>query len=267
MSAETVHNPAKALIDGEALQHNLCCVKKHAPRSKMISVIKANAYGHGMIQAAMALDESDAFAVARIDEALKLRRQGISKPIMLLEGMIVSENIQQQFFLCHQFNFVPVFHCREQLVSLIQFAKTRPDLCRHFNYWLKLDTGMHRLGFAETELQAVMNLLKNETGLASPLGIMSHFACADEKNNPLNRNQQQLFERLYSECGFADAEKSMANSAAILSLPEVAYDWVRPGIMLYGVSPFTTGTGLNEGLKPVMTLTSKVIAVDRKSVV
>lgn len=262
------HSAAKALIDCEALRHNLLRVKQLVPQSKVISVIKANAYGHGMIEAANALAGSDAFAVARIDEALKLRSHGITKPIILLEGVLANEG-QEHYLLCIELGLIPVIHSIEQINSLYQFANQNTDnsaaIVKNLHYWLKLDTGMHRLGFVADELKTALEKLHAIKDLGRASGVMSHFACADEKNNPLNQQQFNDFEQLVEKHALSSIVKSLANSAAIISMPETAYDWVRPGIMLYGVSPFNTGTGLSERLKPVMTLSSKVIAIKQLS--
>jgi alanine racemase len=261
MYSKIVHSPAKALIDCEALRYNLSQVKLRVPQSKVISVIKANAYGHGMVQAANALDASDAFAVARIDEAMELRTHGVSKQIILLEGVLSQNETKEHYRLCVEYHFIPAIHSIEQINELNQFAINCPDIVNKLRYWLKLDTGMHRLGFVQQEVKTALKKLGVIKGLGKPWGVMSHFACADEKNNPLNQQQLNDFESTIRQYALASAQKSMANSAAILSISDAAYDWVRPGIMLYGVSPFTTGIGLSEGLKPVMTLSSKIIAI------
>ena len=253
----------RARIRLASLKHNLDVVKKLSPKSRVVSVIKANAYGHGITEAARALQDSDAFAVARMDEALLLRQQGIDKTIFLLEGVYD----QDCYKLCEQHHLIPAVHCMEQFQWLQNYFSENNN--SSLTYWLKLDTGMHRLGLQKTELNHLSDLLQALPDNRKPAGIMSHFACADEINHSFNQQQLELFEQL-SVLPFKiqrKVQRSMANSAAIIAMPESHYDWVRPGIMLYGVSPFedrafkeVSGNSELE-LKPVMTLESELIAV------
>ena len=255
--------PVKAKINLSALVNNLQRVKELAPNSKVASVIKANAYGHGVLPVASALNESDCFAVARIDEALYLRCHGVEKPIMLLEGVFSVEEYQQ----CVRYRLIPTIHSLEQFRWLELYFQQSENSKKVLSYWLKVDTGMHRLGLSSDELQQLTIRMTAFSSEQMPLGIMSHFACADEIDNPMNSEQQALFESACLIDDMSDIEKSMANSAAILSRSESHYDWVRPGIMLYGVSPFETGdklrVGQDEQLKPVMTLSSEIIAIKK----
>ncbi|MCU7799860.1 MAG: alanine racemase [gamma proteobacterium symbiont of Lucinoma myriamae] len=268
-----------ASINLHALQHNLLRVKQLAPNGKVISVIKANAYGHGVLPVADALSDSDGFAVARLDEACYLRKQGINKTIILLEGVYSIEEYRQ----CFELQLILVIQSMEQFHCLKEFFGQHQPLISQknndpvFEYWLKLDTGMHRLGLSKDELTY---LLENETDFFSDMkskcllsGIMSHFSCADEVDNPVNDAQLLQFNQQYHQLMATQAiklnpvTKSMANSAAILAIPEAHFDWLRPGIMLYGVSPFESAnprrTGLDEQLMPVMTLSSQVIAIKK----
>jgi len=249
--------PVKASINLKALAANLERVKELAPHSRVISIIKADAYGHGVLPVAKALLESDCFAVARLDEALYLRQNGIEKSIILLEGVLAIEDYRH----CHEQQFTPLIHSLEQFQWLLQFLETNPQ--RRMDYWLKFDTGMHRLGLAEDELKQILDIFAQPNFDWLPAGVMSHFACADELVNSANRKQLTQFNKLCSK--LPKMEKSMANSAAILSIPEAHFDWVRPGIMLYGVTPFEASKpariGLDEQLQPVMTLSSKLIAI------
>ena len=253
--------PVKAKINLKALADNLERVKELAPHSRVISVIKSNAYGHGVLPVASALKNSDCFAVARIDEAHYLRCHGIEKPIFLLEGVLSVEEYQR----CVTYQFIPAIHSLEQFQWLKEFFQADNDSMQQLNYWLKIDTGMHRLGLLEKELLQILEELAGFPVQQQPVGMMSHFACADETNNPLNDEQMMLFEASCSSGNFSTCEKSMANSAAILSLPDAHFDWVRPGLMLYGVSPFEADrpirTGNDEKLTPVMTLSSEIIAI------
>lgn len=254
-----------AVIRLDALKHNLSRVRELAPKSKVMAVIKADAYGHGMFSVAEALRDSDRFAVARLDEACALREylnaKGISKSIVILEGVYTLED----YLLCLELQLIPVLH------NIEQFPCLKQALDNGFNsaYWLKTDTGMHRLGLSADELHQLIQQLQQEKSHCLPTAIISHFCCADDTANPVNQRQLRQFEQHYEHLKrlpqIADMEKSMANSAAILSLPESHFDWVRPGLMLYGVSPFENAdnmrTGRDEQLEAVMTLSSQLIAV------
>ncbi|WP_198265714.1 alanine racemase [sulfur-oxidizing endosymbiont of Gigantopelta aegis] len=253
----------KATINLQALKHNLSQVKKRAPQCKVMSVIKANAYGHGVLPVAKALSESDAYAVARFDEALFLRQQEVQKKIVILGGVYSRED----FLVCIDQHFEPVLHTLEQIQCLfdtLQWLGSKGEQ-KSFDYWLKVDTGMHRLGLSADELNGLSHQYQTLTARFSPSGFMSHFACADEIDNKLNQVQNLKFLQQYesfSKVNNSDKlSLSMANSAAILSLPDAHYDWLRPGIMLYGVSPFAGRTGKDENLLPVMTLSSQLIAI------
>jgi len=260
------NSPAVANINLAALKHNLLRVKESAPQSRVISVIKANAYGHGLFPVADALMESDAFAVARLDEALALREHlsgnDSFKEIIILEGVSSLEDYSK----CLEFRIIPVIHCLEQLQWLHETECT-------LEYWLKIDTGMHRLGLTDSDFGRFLAKISKGEVKQFPSVVMSHFACADAVGSIENESQVNLFEQKcsYFRTSFVDASfnplKSLSNSAAILSIPNAHYDWVRPGIMLYGVSPFETekkeNTGLDENLKPVMTLSSEIISIKK----
>jgi len=250
----------QAVINLDALRHNLTRVKELASGSQVISVIKANAYGHGVLPVAKALSDSDCFAVARLDEAIYLRKNGINKTIMLLEGVFSAD----EYLSCVEYGFIPAIHCLEQFQWLQDFVEQNHQ---SLDYWLKIDTGMHRLGLSEDERLLLVEHFLHSESINTPIGIMSHFACADETENTLNSKQLAQFENFCAKNVFSGIDKSMANSAAILSLPDAHFDWVRPGIMLYGISPFESSSpvrnGLDEHLKPVMTLSSELIAIKK----
>lgn len=239
----------QATIDLAALSHNFAHVKQLAPASKVLAVLKANAYGHGMLQVAQALKHADALGVARIDEALALRAGGITKPIVLLEGFFHADELQQVVAS----NLQLVIHHSEQVEALLA-AK----LDAAVKVWLKIDSGMHRLGIYPHEFNALHQHLTNSVNVQAPVRLMSHFASSDELANPATLRQLQLFRQTILG---AEGEVSLANSAAILNWPQSHADWVRPGLMLYGVSPMTDVCGDTHGLQPVMTLSSSVIAV------
>ncbi|RXJ73366.1 alanine racemase [Veronia nyctiphanis] len=240
---------AYAQIDLDALVHNLLVVKRHAPQSKTLAVVKANGYGHGLLSVANTLESTaDGFGVARIEEGLTLRAGGIVKPILLLEGFLVAKDLPKLVAN----NFDTVVHCQEQLEALESAKLERP-----LKVWLKIDTGMHRLGVRREEVSefvARLSACKN----VSSLNYMTHFGCADELNNPITPLQIQCFNGLTQGL---EGERSLGASSACLSWPESHTEWVRPGISLYGVSPFSDQKGEDFGLKPAMTLTSSLIAV------
>ncbi len=242
---------AEARIDLSALRHNFQRVRQSAPQSRVMAVIKANAYGHGMLHAAQALDDADAFAVARLDEALSLRSAGIKQPIVLLEGISGASELLP----LTQFDLDTVVHNDAQIALLEQNRTQKP-----ITVWLKIDTGMHRIGLAPDQAATAWQRLQACDAVAKPIRFMTHFANADLRGDA--RNAAQITQFSAALAGL-QGERSSANSAAILSLPETHTDWVRPGIMLYGVSPFSDGRAQDENLRPVMTLSAHLIAVNR----
>ena len=243
--------PTQVLIDLSALRHNLIQVRKAAPGCKVMAAVKADAYGHGLVRAAQALADADGFGVAAIEEALQLRQADIGAPITLLEGFFHVD----EFPLIDQHRLDLVLHQPWQIEALEQYRFSQP-----VRVWLKLDTGMHRLGFAPgmaTEwwkrLRAIPSVI--------PVGQMTHLACADELENESTRKQLALFAKETREL---DGEKSIANSAGILGWPDSHGDQVRPGIMLYGTSPFISGRAAKHNLRPVMTFSSQLIAIEQR---
>ncbi len=243
--------PAQALIDLSALQHNFNKVKEYAPDSRVMAVIKANAYGHGIREVATSLASADAFGVVSLDEARQLRGAGIRQRIVLLEGVCVVEELQQA--AAHHLDIV--VHEELQLDLLAQaMTSDRVDV------WLKIDTGMHRLGFPLEKLPDVYKTLQS-LGVVNDIKLMTHFACADEADNRRTTDQLGCFNSCLRTINHPDMECSLANSAAITTWPETHYDWVRPGIMLYGASPVIGKSATELGLLPVMTLKTELIAV------
>jgi alanine racemase len=240
-----------ALIDLGALRHNLRRVRELAPRSKVMAVVKANAYGHGLSIAAQALADADAFAVAGLEEAQVIRRAGLSNPIVLLEGVFSEQELEE----AAQWNCELVVHDEYQL-RLIE----KSDLKKELGVWLKVDTGMNRLGLAPAAVQDAWRRLNKAKAVKPPVRLMTHFASADEVSNPKTVAQLEAFAAATKGL---EAERSVANSAAILAWPHSHFDWVRPGSMLYGASPFATRTGTEDGLKPVMTMETALIAVKK----
>lgn len=248
---------ARAIIDLNALRHNYREVRRYAPDSRVMCVIKANAYGHGMTEAAHALPQADGFAVACLDEALQLRGHGIRQPLTVFQGFQSTEDLQ----LCRRHGLWPVVHHPSQLEILdAQEAVGEP-----LEVWLKIATGMNRLGFRPEEAAAVWRHLR-EHGLLRRVRLMTHLARADEGRAEESGNDPTLQQlRLFDRVGTGlDAERSLANSAALIDWPEARREWVRPGIMLYGVSPFLPGRGPALNLQPVMMLQSRLIAINAR---
>lgn len=238
-----------AVIDLNALQHNLQILQKTAPNSKILAVVKANAYGHGMVKVAKALKDVHGFAVARLNEALTLRTAGISKPIVLLEGFFENSELPT---LVEQ-NLQTVIHSEQQVAAIL-----KADLLKPLQIWLKLDSGMHRLGFSPEQFDTVYQQLSNCKNIQQPINLITHFNCADELDNPITGSQIKLFKQhIKKDSGL----NSLSSSAATLAWPDAHFDMIRPGIALYGISPFAGKDAQEFNLKPVMTLKSRLIAV------
>jgi alanine racemase len=238
-----------ATVDTGALRHNLQTVRNFAPHSRVMAVIKANGYGHGLVSVARALDAADAFAVARVDEGLTLRRAGIDKRTVLLEGVFDREQLQA----AAEAGFELVVHSGEQ----IELLRAAPPGAR-FTVWLKLDSGMNRLGFKGAAFAAAVAALNTLPQVRTPVNLFTHLASADMPELPATAEQLSRFAGATQSL---PGERSIANSAGLLSYPSAQADWVRPGLLLYGVSPFSGSIGADYGLEPAMTLHSHVIAV------
>lgn len=240
--------PARALIDLSALRHNYRLARSLSG-CRALAVVKANAYGHGALACAAALDsEADGFAVSAIEEALQLREAGHRQPIVLLEGWFEASELE---LICrHQ--LWPVIHHHGQLQDLLQ-----ADLSQPLHVWLKLDSGMHRTGFSAADYPTVWRQLQ-ASGKVTSLTRMTHFARADEPETGRTEQQLEAFEQ--ATVGLEGAS-SLCNSAGVLAWPQAHGDWIRPGIMLYGASPFGFPQPQASQLQPVMQLDSRVIAV------
>ena len=240
--------PARALIDLEALRHNYRLAREISG-AKALAVIKADAYGHGAVRCAQALEnEANGFAVACIEVALELREAGIRQPILLLEGFFEESELP----LIDQHQLWCVVHSTWQIEAI-----ERVQLSRPLRVWLKADSGMHRVGFHPAEYRTAHARLL-ASGKVDSIVLMSHFARADELDCPRSTEQLALFNEARGDLA---AEISLRNSPAILGWPSIPSDWVRPGIMLYGATPFEQDQAQAARLKPVMTLESKVISV------
>jgi len=238
--------PLFATIHSAALKHNLEVVRRQAPRSQVLAVIKANAYGHGRLRAASALAAAGGFGLLELEAAVELRESGFRQRIVLLEGFF--EPSELPVLVRHR--LATVVHCLDQAAALDALpAGAKLDVL------LKVNTGMNRLGLSPADYATARDRLQRNPGIAS-VTLMTHFANADDE-----RGVAWQMERLRDLPGHDHLPRSLANSAAILRYPETHADWVRPGIMLYGCSPFPGKTGDEAGLKPAMTLESRLIAV------
>lgn len=237
---------AQAIIDLHAIRENYHVAKRLASSSKAFAVIKANAYGHGLLPVAQALTATaDGFAVACVEEAQTLRQGQIDSPILVLEGVMEASEYAAVCELALEVGI----HNQLQL-DWLKDSKLKPK-CVH----IKVDTGMHRLGFALEEVPAVVSELR-QLGIQN-IALMSHFACADEPANPLNTQQLKLLQTL-TPMGLP---VSLCNSAGIFSFSDAHYQMVRPGIMLFGGSPLLDKSAHELNLLPAMTLQSNVIAI------
>jgi alanine racemase len=250
VSASRTTTPlVSATIDTKALRHNLQAIRRHAPHSHVMAVIKANAYGHGLITVARALQAADSFAVARVDEGLALREAGVNNRVVLLEGVFDA----QQLEAAAQARFELVVHTPEQIALL------RSSSLEHsFPVWLKLDSGMNRLGFKSAQFREAHAALSTLPTVSQPVNLFTHLASADEPKVTTTHTQLQAFAAATE--GLA-GQRCIENSAGVLAFPQAHADWVRPGLLLYGVSPFAGSVGTDFGLQPVMTLRTQVIAV------
>jgi len=241
--------PSRVIIDKHALIHNLKRVREFAPASKVMAVIKADAYGHGIVRTAQTLKDADAFGVACLEEAEELRTAGITNSIVLLEGPHKAIDLNRIVEL----KLEVIIHNEMQLEAL-----EKANLNEALQVWLKIDTGMHRLGVCLDEAESLLERLNNCSNVKPSIRLMTHFATANEQDNPLTKKQLDSFNKICKELNY---EKTLANSAAVINFSETHAEWVRPGLMLYGVSPMKDKLANDHGLKPVMTLESEIISI------
>ncbi len=242
--------PSYVHLDLDAVRHNLAQVKRYAPSNKIMAVIKANAYGHGITRIAHALAQADGFAVARVDEGVRLRKAGVSQPVTVLQGFVCVDEL----LLMIEHGLEAVIHTPQQ-IDILQQQSGKPST---LPVWLKMDTGMNRLGFKGGDFNAAYQQLSNCAIVRQPINLITHFANADDLLDDKTRSQIELFNDAVQDY---PGQRSIANSAGIIGWPNIVSDWVRPGLMLYGCSPFAGKTGADFGLKPVMSLHSRLIAV------
>lgn len=236
--------PIQAYVDQNALQNNLSVARRATP-ARIMAVIKANGYGHGLLRVAEALAGADGFALLDIPDAIRLREARYRQTILLLEGFFSASDLE----LVAEYELTCVIHSEWQIALLDAYPKRSA-----LDVWLKVNSGMHRLGFAPDQVAVAMEQLRRHAAVRE-ITLMSHFACADEARGV--SGQLALINDIAAEYRVA---RSYANSAALLRYPATHVDWVRPGIMLYGASPFADTTAQQLGLKPVMTLSSRIIA-------
>lgn len=242
--------PLRARIDLDALQHNLRCARAAAPQSRIMAVVKANGYGHGLVRVAQALREADGFGVACLEEAISLREAGIQHPITLLEGFFDNDELTA----VSHYHFIPVLHTERQIRQLESINLPQP-----IDVWLKADTGMHRLGFAPDAIALMYQRLQACANVKT-IGLFSHLGYSDDRRSAQTQRQCERFKSVLE--GFSGV-RSLANSGGLLGWSETQFDWIRPGLMLYGISPFSGDTAQDHGLRTVMTLESRLIAVNR----
>jgi alanine racemase len=238
--------PLTATIDLAALRHNLSVMRRHAPRARVFAILKANAYGHGLLRGARAFADAEGFAVVELESAVRLREAGYGQAIALLEGTFEPRELP----VLSEHRLMPAIHTFEQ-IEMMDAAPAGSKL----DVLLKVNTGMNRLGFQPADFDTALARLQASPHVAS-ITLMTHFANADLPAGiaePL-----RTFERLTRNVALP---RTLANSAAVLRYPESHADWIRPGIALYGCSPFPDSVGSDLGLRPAMTLESELIAV------
>ena len=237
--------PIQARIHMDALAHNYSVAKQLAPRSQALAVIKADGYGHGYARVVRALPHADGFAMLNLENAIALRESGEIRPLMMLEGFFDREEL----LACAEHDIWTSVHSEHQLALLESTPLPRP-----VRVWLKLNTGMNRLGFTAADLPAALARLRERPQIA--VTLMTHFAEADGE-----RGVTEQLQRFETMRGDWSGPVTLANSAAILRHPQTHRDWVRPGIMLYGASPFAEISAESLGLQPAMTLESRLIGI------
>ncbi|WP_054180588.1 catabolic alanine racemase DadX [Trabulsiella odontotermitis] len=239
--------PVQASIDLQALRQNLNIIRRAAPRSRVWSVVKANAYGHGLERIWSALNSTDGFALLNLEEAIMLRERGWKGPILLLEGFFHADELE----LFDKYRLTTSIHSNWQ-IKAIQHARLNAPL----DVYVKVNSGMNRLGFAPDRIHTVWQQLRALPGVGE-MTLMSHFAVAERPDGI-----DEAMARVEQAAEGLECPRSLSNSAATMWHPEAHYDWVRPGIVLYGASPSGQWQDIaNSGLKPVMTLSSEIIAV------
>jgi len=242
--------PTSAIVRLDSISNNYRVASRLAPGSQTIAVIKANAYGHGLLEVAQALqDEVPAFAVAFFDEAVRLRDAGISKPILVLQGATHAADIAE----AAASDFWLLLHHRQQVEWVLSSESPGP-----VKVWLKVETGMHRLGLKPDSLDQVCEDLSTSARVQQGLVLCTQLACADDPDSPMTRQQVSTIRSCARK---HNPGLSIANSAGILCWPESHAEWNRPGYMLYGISPTGVFDSASFGLEPAMTMKSEIVAI------
>ncbi len=242
--------PTIAILSEKNLLHNIQTIKKTIRNKRIMAMIKSNGYGHGIRSIASRISNHvDYFGVASIEEALIIRSRGITTPIALMEGVFEKEEL----FLATQHDLQVICHHETQLDWLDSVTLASP-----IKIWLKVDTGMGRLGFFSNQIQAISQRLAKNKNVISPINLMSHFANANDKNHVLNQTQIMRFNQIAKNFS---GIKSLSNSVGVFDFPEIDEDLVRVGIALYGVSPILNQSAKALGLLPVLTLQSQLISI------
>ena len=249
---------ASAVISRAALTHNFDCVRRQAPHARIMAIVKANAYGHGLVPVALALPDADSLAVARLEEARQLRDAGIRRPIVLLEGVFDRDDLREARALDCEI----VVHIAEQIELLREWRQPGD-----FAVWLKVDSGMNRLGFDADSARPAWEALSAIHGVRS-VRLMSHFASADDEEGLQTDAQlaciRRVLERVPGDISFANSPALLSTHPGLAALrrhDEQRQLWLRPGVALYGVSPFRNRTAEELGLQPAMSFTARIIAV------
>lgn len=244
----------KALISVGALQQNLAKIRARVPQQKIMAMVKADGYGHGLVNVAIALKDADAFGVACLEEAVALREAGVKNRIVLMSGFY---DARLELPLILELNLELAIHHEGQVNDLTLACLKEDIISRTLPVWIKVNTGMNRLGFQCDQVHTVFETL-SQCPLVKHQGFITHFASSEEADNAKTAAQ---IDRFFQTVEALPGEKSLANSAAILGVPASHADWVRPGILLFGVSPYPGRVGRDEGLTAVMTLQSELIAI------
>lgn len=248
---------AVALLSKDNLIHNINTIKNNVPLANVVGMVKANGYGHGLRTVSKTIEPYiDVLGVASIDEALALRGVGIKKPILLCEGVFESS----EYLVASANHFYVVIHNHKQIEWL-----SRMNLPLPLKVWLKIDTGLGRLGFDVSEYESVFSQLQSLPQVGADICVMSHFACSDNKENPLNEKQINLYHQIQTLGEGLNLKYSLLNSGGIFNFSNLQGDFVRPGLSMYGISPISAVGGEQLNLKPVMTLQTSLIAIKSKS--
>lgn len=264
MNKHFFNSRTQLIIDDQALLSNIQRLKSFIKESdstlSIIAMIKANAYGHGAKQVAQIIESQvDILGIACLEEAKALRLILPKKPILLMGGVFSKEDWSNVV----KGSFDVVIHSFWQIESFLTFCSEKNmDEQYRLNVWLKINTGMHRLGFAKEEVWKAYEMIRGCKHISRPIGVMTHFASADQVDNPMTQQQIEQFDSIVNSLpDNASLKRSLANSAGIMAWPNSHKGYIRPGIMLYGVSPFADKTGSDLGLIPVMHFLSHVFSL------